>query len=86
MVLGSVEFRAPLANSLTGVIFVDAGDAWGGPYESVKFNGFEQHSGFRPSVGFGVGLRVITPIGPIRIDQGFGSEGARTHFSIGHVF
>jgi outer membrane protein insertion porin family len=84
--LGSFEFRQPLANALTGVLFADAGDAWGGRYETVNFNGFEQHSGFSPSVGFGLGLRVVTPIGPIRIDQGFGREGAHTHFSIGHVF
>ncbi|HXG23632.1 MAG TPA: BamA/TamA family outer membrane protein [Chthonomonadales bacterium] len=86
MFVGSVEFRTPLANSLTGVIFADVGDAWGGAYENVRFSGFTQHSGFSPSVGVGVGLRVVTPIGPIRIDQGFGSEGARTHLSIGHVF
>ncbi len=86
MFLTSAEYRAPLANSLTGVLFVDAGDAWGGPYQGVAFNGFRQHEGFSPSVGFGLGLRVVTPIGPIRIDQGFSSEGGRTHFSIGHVF
>ena len=84
--LASFEYRQPLANSLTGVFFVDAGDAWGGAYEKVAFNGFNQHSGFSPSVGIGVGLRVVTPIGPIRIDEGFGREGARLHFSIGHVF
>jgi len=86
MLLGSFEFRTPLANSLTGVIFADVGDAWGGLYDKVTIQGFTQHSGFRPNAGFGIGLRVRTPIGPIRIDQGFGSEGARTHFSIGHVF
>ncbi len=86
MMLGSFEFRHPLANSLTGVIFTDVGDAWGGNYEQVAFNGFHQHSGFNPSVGIGVGLRVVTPIGPIRIDEGFGREGAHLHFSIGHVF
>ncbi len=86
MILGSVELRHPLANSLTGVLFTDAGDAWGGPYENVRLQGFTQHSGFSPSVGVGLGLRVVTPIGPIRIDEGFGREGAHTHFSIGHVF
>lgn len=86
MFLASVEFRTPLANSLTGVVFADAGDAWDSLYQNVNIPGFSQHSGFGPNVGFGVGLRVRTPIGPIRIDQGFGSEGARTHFSIGHVF
>jgi outer membrane protein insertion porin family len=86
MFLGSFEFRTPLAPSLTGVLFTDVGDAWGGSYEKVTFNGFNQHTGFSPSVGFGIGMRVVTPIGPIRIDEGFGREGARTHFSIGHVF
>lgn len=86
MFLTSVEYRAPLASSLTGVLFMDAGDAWGGPYQGVSFNGFVQHTDPSPSVGFGLGLRVVTPIGPIRIDEGFGSEGARTHFSIGHQF
>jgi outer membrane protein insertion porin family len=86
MFLGSFEFRSPLAPSLTGVVFIDVGDAWGGSYERVRFNDFTQHSGFSPSVGIGIGMRVVTPIGPIRIDQGFGREGAHTHFSIGHVF
>jgi outer membrane protein insertion porin family len=86
MFLFSGEYRHPLAQSLTGVVFADLGDAWGGPYKDVQLLGFEQHSNFSPSLGFGIGLRVITPIGPIRIDQGFGREGARTHFSIGHVF
>lgn len=86
MFLGSVEYRAPLANALTGVLFADIGDAWGGAYENVRFQGFAQHAGFSPSLGLGLGLRVVTPIGPIRIDQGFGREGAKTHFSIGHVF
>lgn len=86
MFLGSFEFRHPLASSLTGVLFTDVGDAWGGRYEKVNFNGFKQHSGFSPSMGVGVGIRVVTPIGPIRIDEGFGREGAHTHFSIGHVF
>jgi outer membrane protein insertion porin family len=86
MFLSSVEFRQPFARSLTGVLFTDLGDAWGGSYENVSFSGFTQHAGFSPSLGIGFGLRVVTPIGPIRIDEGFGHEGARTHFSIGHVF
>lgn len=86
MILASAEYRTPLAESLTGVLFLDAADAWGGPYSGVRFSNFVQHESFSPSVGYGLGLRVVTPIGPIRIDQGFGRDGARTHFSIGHVF
>ncbi len=85
MVLSSVELRHPLARSLTGVLFTDIGDAWGGSYSGVNISGFQQ-SGFLPRVGVGVGIRVRTPLGPIRLDEGFGSEGAQTHFSIGNVF
>ena len=56
-----IEFRHPIANALTGVLFADVGDAWGGKYETVNFNGFKQHSGFSPSMGLGVGIRVVTP-------------------------
>ena len=94
MFLFSAEYRIPLGQSLTGVIFADYGDAWGAPVKyRVKegtnedlIRGFTQHESFSPSVGYGIGIRVLTPIGPIRLDYGFGSEGSRAHFSIGHAF
>lgn len=85
MLLASVEFRQPIANALTGVLFMDAGHAWGGSYTNVTIAGFDQ-SGFRPHIGLGLGIRVRTPLGPLRLDYGFGDEGGRTHFSIGNVF
>ncbi|MGQ9525204.1 MAG: BamA/OMP85 family outer membrane protein [Armatimonadota bacterium] len=90
MFLASVEYRLPIGEALQGVGFVDVGDAWGSPYqlgpESDPRGRFRQHSGFRPRVGVGVGLRVTTPIGPLRLDYGVGNEGPRVHFSIGHAF
>ncbi|MHB0912509.1 MAG: BamA/OMP85 family outer membrane protein [Armatimonadota bacterium] len=101
MFLASVEPRFPIAPSLTGVVFVDVGDAWGAssifqdPNNSTTqtdpdlvalLDDLPQHEGFSPKVGYGVGIRVITPIGPLRLDYGFGSEGSRAHFSIGHAF
>jgi outer membrane protein insertion porin family len=85
MFLASAEYRQPLARKLKGVLFIDAGDAWGGDYGNVQIAGFSQ-SGISVNVGAGFGIRVGTPIGPLRLDFGFGHEGARTHFSIGNVF
>ncbi len=96
MFLASAEYRFPLAKSLTGVAFVDYGDAWGAAEEYRKravppditdlIDGFPQHESFSGNVGYGIGIRVRTPIGPLRLDYGFSTEGSRAHFSIGHVF
>lgn len=79
----SLEFRQPVEKAFTAVFFVDIGHAWGG-YGSV--NEFVQSRSFKPEVGYGVGLRVRTPLGPLRIDYGIGRDGGRTHFSVGQVF
>jgi outer membrane protein insertion porin family len=85
LMLGSVELRQPLARGLKGVLFSDVGDAWGGPYSGVNIQGFNQ-GGFHLHPSVGVGIRVRTPLGPIRLDYGYGDEGGQTHFSIGNVF
>lgn len=98
--LASAEYRIPLGQSLIGVLFVDCGDAWGArdiyrdpenptltddPFKQLLID-MPQHEDFSPSVGYGLGIRVATPIGPLRLDYGFGEDGSRAHFSIGHVF
>ena len=85
LMLGSAELRQPLARGLKGVLFSDLGDAWGGAYQGVNIQGFNQ-GGFHPHLSVGMGIRVRTPLGPIRLDYGYGDEGGRTHFSIGNVF
>lgn len=86
MAVASLEYRKPIANALTGVVFVDYGDAWGGSSLYDNVSGFTQHSGFVGNLGTGVGIRVNTPIGNLRLDYGIGSEGGRTHFSIGQAY
>ncbi|GIV08991.1 MAG: outer membrane protein assembly factor [Fimbriimonadales bacterium] len=81
--LFSLEFRQPIEKAFTAVFFVDIGHAWGG-YPSV--NEFSQSRNLNLQVGYGLGVRVRTPLGPLRIDYGIGREGGRTHFSVGQVF
>lgn len=76
MLAASVEYRFPIAKKIQGVVFSDIGKAWEG--EGYKLDDLEASAG--------VGVRVTTPIGPIRIDYAQGSEGGKTHFSFGGQF
>jgi outer membrane protein insertion porin family len=87
----STEGRFPLGGRLSGVMFVDGGNAWA---EAGKI----QPSGLRWAAG--PGLRYDTPIGPIRVDLGIQLNPIpgllingipehrkwRVHFSIGQAF
>ncbi len=86
MLTASVEYRKPVGNSLTGVAFLDYGDAWGAPGDYNGVSDLPQSQSFHGNVGMGIGLRVNTPIGNLRLDYGIGSEGGRTHFSMGQAF
>lgn len=76
MLAMTAEYRFPLAKKVQGVFFTDAGKTWN--EESYNL------SDLKASVG--VGVRISTPIGPIKLDYGKGSEGGRTHFSFGGQF
>lgn len=76
----TLEFRFPLVKKVTGVLFTDIGDAWDTPnvtwYDSKKsFN-----------YGVGAGVRVTTPIGPVKLDYGVGKDENKFHFSFGTQF
>ncbi len=88
LALLNLEYRKPITPTLRAVAFVDVGTAWGGTFETVV-PGFDlpaDDQEFSPHVGAGVGLRVQTPIGPIRLDVGWGEDGSETHFSFGQTF
>lgn len=76
MLAATAEYRFPVANKVQGVVFSDIGKAWDGDH--YKLNDLDS--------SVGVGVRVTTPIGPIRIDYAQGSEGGKTHFSFGGQF
>lgn len=75
----SVELARPISASLPsvwGAVFVDAGNA------------AESFSGFKPAVGYGIGVRWRSPVGPLRLDWAYGREvrRSRVHFSVGIAF
>jgi len=76
MLAATAEYRFPIASKVEGVAFTDVGKAWTG--EGYNLNDLE--------ASVGVGIRVSTPIGPIRLDYAQGSQGGRTHFSFGGQF
>ena len=85
MTSGTLELRQPLGNGIKGVLFTEAGDAWGGIYQGVSLQGLPQ-SAFKLHGSAGLGIRVGTPMGLVRLDYGYGDEGGRVHFGIGYSF
>jgi outer membrane protein insertion porin family len=80
MLRGTVEYRIPLVKKVQGVLFVDSGYAWDKRYDEKNFDlGLIK-------VGYGVGVRINSPLGPIKLDYGRGSNGGRFHFSFGGQF
>ena len=80
MYAATLEYRFPIAKKIQGVVFTDVGSAWdvGGsmPWyvDSRSIN-----------YAYGVGVRLQTPIGPIRLDYGHGDQN-KFHFSFGTQF
>ena len=81
MLVVNGELRAPLFWRLGGVLFADAGNTFT-QAQPIRFRDL--------AAGLGVGIRINTPLAPIRLDLGFprrpGESGPRWHFSIGQIF
>lgn len=76
----TLEYRVPIFNKVTGVLFTDMGDAWDAPHATW----YDDDKSFNISVGAGV--RISTPIGPIRLDYGVSKDDNKFHFSFGGQF
>ena len=67
LIEANAELRFPVAAVLEGVVFTDVGQVWG-PKQSIRLSTME----FTP----GVGIRVPSPVGPIRVDVAYRFRGA----------
>jgi len=88
LALVQAELRVPVGkdNNFQAVLLFDGGDAWNSIYQQ---QGLRQHTAFQFSADYGLGIRLVTPIGPIRLDYAIpttGARGGRTQFSIGQSF
>lgn len=99
LLVANVELRAPLFWLLSGALFVDAGNVWADRSEFKLSRLAGDLDGGPPSIldvryGVGVGLRLRTPVGPLRVDYGrkigASRQGAarpyQFHLSVGQAF
>lgn len=78
-VLGNLELRKDISRIFGMTAFVDVGDAYNSDGRS-----------FDAKTGAGLGARIVTPLGPFRLDYGFplsdSTRDGRLHFGIGQSF
>ena len=75
MFLATLEYRFPIVSKVQGAIFTDWGSAWESGLWPDDIHG-----------SVGIGMSLVTPLGPIRLDYGRGDDGGRVHFSVGGTF
>ena len=83
MLVGNAEYTFPVLKNIKGAVFYDVGNVWP---EISDFG-----NDFRSAVG--VGVRVKTPLGPVKLDYGYGldyepgeDDNGRFHFSMSRGF
>jgi outer membrane protein insertion porin family len=82
MLIGNLEYTFPVIKNIKGAVFYDIGNVWSDIGDLGK--------DYKSSVGLGV--RVKTPIGPVKVDYGYGldydpgDKKGRFHFSMSRGF
>ena len=74
----NAEFRFPIFGNLGGALFYDAAQVWESPSD-IRF-AIEGEKGLRQGVG--VGLRYMTPIGPVRVEYGWPVNARTVKFNV----
>ena len=89
ILLGNAELTFPIIKNIKGAFFIDTGNVWYRPDSKPK-KGYSS-SGIK--AGIGTGVRINTPIGPVKLDFGFPlnadphqEDKARFHFSMSRGF
>ena len=77
--LFNAEYTCPLVRNIKGAVFFDSGGVW---EDTGHINSSDIKS------GVGIGVRMLLPIGPIRLDYGYGIDrhAGRVHFTGGWAF
>ncbi len=86
MAIGNVEVTFPIYKKLIkGAVFYDVGNVWAKYDDIFSTGGYKQ--------GTGVGVRVKTPIGPVKVDWGYplnknydDKREGQFYFSVSHGF
>ena len=79
MLKATLEYRFPIVKKVQGVLFTDNGYAWDKRHEDAFDLGLIKNS-------YGLGLRINSPLGPVKLDYGYGEDGGKFHFSFGGQF
>ncbi|MBN1586296.1 MAG: outer membrane protein assembly factor BamA [Candidatus Omnitrophica bacterium] len=84
VVFGSIEMTFPLVENLKGAVFTDAGNVWQ-KADQIGSGGYQYSAG--------LGVRIKTPIGPVKLDYGYPlnpddnqDDSGRFHFSMSRGF
>lgn len=86
MLNATAEYRYPIIKKIQGVVFADTGFAWEkNPDGTLPLSKNTSYNFKDLRWGYGVGLRIATPVGPVRLDVAKGDR-VRWHFSFGGNF
>ncbi|MGM0370280.1 MAG: BamA/OMP85 family outer membrane protein [Bacillota bacterium] len=69
MMLGSIEYRIPIVESVRGIVFSDIGRTYHGNSLDLDMGDF--------NYSYGVGMRFKTPVGELGLDYGYAPDAKR---------